>query len=310
MPTDTDGKAADPAGDNAGPAGNGADNGNPAAAGAATAPGTDAPDTGKAAEPSFYDGNPLSLDPAVYETHYKPMQAQFTKRTQALAVEREQIAAEGRRLAEERADLDRQRAALYRGTEPPSTSPPSRVEAWELPADDFKRHVDGLIQGNRRDEAASLVIRREMAPVLKAATEPLMKEIESLRSQLGAVTPTVQMQQRMAEISASWRSLVDENPAFGAPEVRAQAEAALRSPDADTAALLDSDNPAHRRAALRFIAMNAASAVESSRRAARADRATDGRPPSAPAKPATEAKRPNSLDTLDLITHFLTPGAA
>lgn len=197
-----------------------------------------------------------SLDlPAELIPAYKSMQADYTRKMQALKAGRREVDNTLAEAAKEREQLTQLVANLQARIDNPATVEPAKPAPAE-PASAgsrdalvrrFQQQVaDAGDEGNHLDFFVELVeglteLRREAG---------LLQTIEGMQQRLERAEQTLRPYQESATVNNDWGALVEDHPEFGDKRIESRVKDIIAA-DSDLQEALRSDNTAVRRMALR-----------------------------------------------------------
>lgn len=203
-----------------------------------------------------------SLDlPAELLPAYKSMQADYTRKMQALKAERREVDSTLAEAAKEREQLTQLVANLQARIDNPATVEPAKPAPAESASagsrDALVRRFQQQVanagdEGNHLDFFVELVeglteLRGSGSSDREAG---LLQTIEGLQQRLERAEQTLRPYQESATVNNDWWALVEDHPEFGDKRIESRVKDIIAA-DSDLQQALRSDNTAVRRMALR-----------------------------------------------------------
>jgi len=178
----------------------------------------------------IYSGNPADLDPNVYNSHFKPMQAGYTRKMQSLAEKERELNAKMAEFESQKSawQTDLKSSLTAPSAPAPEREPESKPEAPAfLTGEELRAKVAELHSAGRKTEALEFLIEQRagaqahgMASALESRFDKQAETIASLQADLKRALAPVEDQAQRGQVSAAYRTLIEQDPTFDSTEVK------------------------------------------------------------------------------------------
>jgi hypothetical protein len=256
-------------------------------------------------EESFYNGDPTTLDPDVYDKHYKSMQADYSRGKANVAKLTREMEARQAALEAREQELVRERAALYGqpAKDAPSAPTPAAPDSKWLGEDELFAKTAELTRAGKQDEALSLFVQHTAGRQAEEANRALQERYDALEAKLSSLEKPHQLQQQQAQVASAFSRLASLDPTLNSAEVRNRTAEFLNE-DAAVAAAIETGNDVLIEAAVERAALRARRDFESGKSRRAAVRASTA-PTTAPTKTEETDLGTNSVPSIsDAIARF------